>query len=131
MAGPPVNGPSFGLPVGELRSNETVLRHWPAPKGRLLLTNQRCLILSHPHPLHRNLEWEVDLESVTSLEVVAAPSVADPAFAVMVNEVAIYTGEPNVCAEIQSSIDNARTDRSIAVYGRLVPYSPPPTPDAD
>jgi hypothetical protein len=139
-----------------LRANEVILRKWFAPGGRGILTNLRCILLGHPHPVHRRMHWSVDLENVKSLRVeevtgrrgevtVIVPEgggsldddEVDPIFGVVVNELAVYVGEPDPCSSLQTRIDDARTQRCISVYGQLVPFQPGPpkhpgnAPDAE
>jgi hypothetical protein len=132
---PPEVGP------GILLSGEVVAHHWSAPQGRGLLTNLRCLLLGHPHPLHRSLRWSVDLERVNSLSVepirgLGGTHVAfrgfyggtlttgsiDPTFGVLVNDVAVYIGDAAACGDLQRWLDDARTSRCLALFGRLLPY---------
>ncbi len=134
-----------GLPPGEQRPGEKVLDHWPAPGGRGLLTNLRCLLLGHPHPVHRPVLWTTDLESVRSLSVATVPgepglridargtfgggSIStgdiDPTFVVLTDETMVFVGYPDACGQIQQRIDAARTDRCVALFGRVVPYDGP------
>ena len=139
-------GPFEGLPPNTIRPGESVLHHWSAPQGRLLLTNLRCLLLSHPHPLHREVEWETDLERIRSLEVTEVDaggmpdSIArqtltgvnrggggplDAQLRVEVNGLPVYAGNASSCGEVQTRIDDARTARCMALYGRIVPYGEP------
>lgn len=146
------DGPSSASPHGlapdVARPGETVLRHWPAPGGRGLLTNRRCLLLGHPHPVHRPLVWSQELEAVRSLsvgEVSGLPSgtlvisgsfggggVAyggvDRTFAVLVDEVPVFVGYPNDCEDVQRWIDDARTSRCLELFGRVVPFRGPSIP---
>lgn len=137
LEAPPELGP------GILRPGEVVLHHWGVPGGRGVLTDQRCLFLSHPHPVHRSLRWSVDLEKIWALSVeglggvpmhtrgsgagTASDGMLDPTFGVLVNEVPVYHGGPNPCADLQRRIDDARTARCQTLYGRLLPYHPGPT----
>jgi len=138
--------PLHGLPPTAVRPGEIVLHHWGAPDGRGLVTSQRCLLLTHPRPLHRAIVWERDLEKVEHLEVVAlhddpevvafvqatlagANKVGDPTvgvinceYKVTVDETSVYVGDADRCATIQTWVDDARTQRSMALFGRLVPY---------
>lgn len=59
----------LGLDRDTLRPGEQVTLHWSAPEGRGLLTNLRCLLLGHPHPIRRPLRWSVDLEQINALSV--------------------------------------------------------------
>jgi hypothetical protein len=127
----------------ELRAGESELHGWSAPGGHGLLTNQRCLLLSHPHPIHRVVRWSVDLENISALSVqpvrglpdrqiavtgtfgggvISTPSI-DPAFSVLVNENEVFIGDPTECADLQQRIDEARTSRCVAICGRLLPYN--------
>ncbi|HTT15794.1 MAG TPA: hypothetical protein VMH49_00320 [Thermoplasmata archaeon] len=130
MHGPEPTGPHFGLPPDEIRPDEVVLHHWPAPEGRGVLTNIRCVLLSHPQPIHREVEWSVDLEKVVGLAVEELPQQfpgVTPDYGVLVNETVVYAGGPNLCAEIQQKIDDARVTRCLATVGRLLPYNGPKT----
>lgn len=143
--------PAPGLPSGTARPGEQVLDHWPAPRGRGLLTTHRCLLLSHPHPLHRDVLWEVDLEAIRGIVVVeddegevsdqfARVSLAgglqfgditgvgplDPRFKVQVNNVVVYIGDPGPGGKIQAAIDGARASRCVALFGIVKPYGAPP-----
>lgn len=113
-----------------------------------MLTNFRCLLLGHPHPVHRDVLWTMDLESVRSLSVATVAggpglridargtfgggSVTtgdiDPTFAVLVDEKMVFVGYPHACGEIQQRIDEARTNRCVALFGRVVPYDGPELP---
>lgn len=46
----------------------------------------------------------------------------DPTYSVAVNEVEVFVGEPRECERIQQWIDDARTMRCVALYGRLLPF---------
>jgi hypothetical protein len=117
-----------------------------------MLTSQRCLLLGHPKPLHRDLLWEVELEAVHKLEVVedaeggvsdrfARDTLAgglkipgaghgdltsgqplDPRLMVQLNDVTIYVGSADRCGEIQAAIDEARGRRCITLFGHIKPY---------
>jgi hypothetical protein len=136
---PATLGPMILLP------DESILQEWLAPGGRGLLTNLRCVLLGHPHPLHRRMHWTIELEKVKSLEVeevtarlgkvtVLEPKAEgfgtreelDPVFGVMVNGIVVYVGEPAGCSSLQARVDDARTRRCISVYGRLIPFQPGP-----
>lgn len=117
------------LPEGTLRSGESALHHWPAPSGVAVLTNLRILLASHPHPLHRQVVWERDLERIGSFAVQKTPEefamqMAVPFrwgfqpgttgvslapmpeyFAVVVDERVVYLGHPDHCENIQKWID--------------------------
>jgi hypothetical protein len=136
-----------------IRPGETVLHRWSSPGGRGLLTNLRCLLLGHPHPIHRFVRWTIDLQDITSLSVevvdsvsgytgpgasfgggerVVVPGSIDSVdHAVLVNQIPVYVGEPRPCANIQAWVDGARTARCVALFGRLLPFRPPPTPLED
>lgn len=58
-----------GLSSRDLETGEGVLHHWSAPRGLGVVTNRRVLLLGHPAPLHRHVEWCQDLESVKVIEV--------------------------------------------------------------
>jgi hypothetical protein len=137
-----------GVASGVLRPGEVVSHRWSAPGGLGLLTDRRCLLLSHPHPVHRSVRWAVDLERVNGLAVepVRGPTgsrvsvrgsvgggfvtsgAVDPTFCVLVNRTIVFVGNPDPCADLQRRIDDARTSRCMARYGRLLPYRPgPPT----
>jgi hypothetical protein len=125
-----------------LRAGESELYGWSAPGGRGLLTSQRCVLLGHPHPIHRVVRWSVDLEGISSLSVqrvrglpgrrvsmrgsfgagVISTGSMDPTFGVLVNESRVFVGNPNECEDLQRRIDEARTARCIAARGRLLPY---------
>lgn len=125
MEGAP--GQDHGLSPRALRPDEVVTYHWTAPGGQGVLTNLRCLLLSHPHPVHRSVTWVVDLERVSELMVDQRWGLG-VTFAVLVNKRVVYVGDPNPCAELQRRIDDARTARCMSVFGRLLPYEPgPPT----
>ncbi len=136
-----------GLPKTSVRPGEVVRQHWSSPGGRGLVTNQRCILLSHPSPIHREMVWERNLEKIEHLEVVSL--VDDPevvafverslagcskfghdsgmgvvkcGFKVTVDDVSVYGGEADTCANVQRWIDDARTQRSIELFGRLIPY---------
>jgi hypothetical protein len=130
-----------------LRSGEQILHHWTSPGGEGVLTNLRCLLLGHPHPLHRFVHLSIDLDQITELSVEVARGISflgdtsrmvfgggetegggfDPSHAVLVNEIPVYIGYPNVCANVQAWVDSARTAACLALHGRLLPYTPPPT----
>lgn len=141
-------GAESGLPPVTRRPTEIVLQHWPAPGGRGLLTSERCLLLGHPHPLHREIEWELDLDKIGRLEVVALaddPEVVafvqrtlaggsktgDPTagvinceYKIVVDETTVHVGDAAKCGSIQGWIDDARARRCMALYGRVLPYRP-------
>lgn len=157
MSAAPHPGADLEVEPGVLLPGEAILQHWPAPRGRGALTNLRLLLMTHPHPIHRSLQWDVGLEKIEALEVeplvsrrhpesgIAGPSSDgsvrvdgfDPWYGVEVNGRAVYVGGPNRCADLQQRIDDARTSRCMAVYGRLLPYhradyslgNPPPAED--
>ncbi len=128
----------------QLADGETELRHWAAPGGRGVLTNLRCVVLSHPRPLHRRIRWSVPLQEVSRLEVLPlsggyGPSMTfhgsygggrfsgdgvDPTFCVLVDRTIVYIGDANPCGALQQAIDEARTSRCEAVFGHLVPFRP-------
>ena len=138
-------GPLHGLPTAAVRVGESVLHHWGAPEGRGIVTSQRCLLLGHPRPLHREIVWERDLEKIEQLEVVALsddPEVVafvqqslaggakrgDPTagvinceYKIVVDGVSMYVGNAAKCGEIQAWVDDARTQRSMALFGRILP----------
>ncbi len=107
-----------------------------------MLTDLRCLLLSHPHPVHRRVLWAVNLEAVRSLNVVNVPGLrgtntgmqtsfgggristgtVDPTFSVQVDHVDVFIGDPDPCGELQQQIDDARSSRCVAVFGRVVPF---------
>ena len=125
---PETNGAHFGLPPDELLQGEVVLHHWPAPHGRGLLTNLRCVLLSHPEPIHREVRWALDLEKVKGLVVELLPQQhpgVDPDYGVLVNETVVYAGFPVHCEVIQKQIDDARAARCMALVGRIIPFDGP------
>lgn len=151
MAGRGQHEPYFGLQPQDLQPNEVVLHHWSSRDGRLLLTNQRLLLLGHPAPVHRKVLSSQALEDVKSLEVVdAAPQYVDqfrmdnryvgkggtwsplggivyqkrlaPDCYVKVNGAIVYKGFPITCEDIQKRVDAAREKRMMATLGRSVPY---------
>jgi hypothetical protein len=100
------------------------------------LTDRRCLLLGHPHPLHREVEWSTLLDEVQSIEVqelaairgimntaislpngVWGPTIAIPgdwvpgSFVVRVDAVAVFNGTPLQCEEVQRWIGAARAQR--------------------
>jgi hypothetical protein len=103
-------------------------------------------MLGHPRPLRREIVWERDLEKIERLEVVALsddPEVVafvqqslaggarygDPTagvinceYKVSVDETTLYVGDAAKCGDIQAWVDDARTQRTMALYGRLLPY---------
>lgn len=135
-----------GLLPGTLRPSEVITHCWAAPGGRGLLTNLRCVLLGHPLPIRRSVRWSVNLEAVNQLlvdRVRGVPSAAfllrgafgggrvsvggaDQTLCVMVNKTIVYVGDPDPCADLQRRIDDARTARCLALYGRLVPFEPGP-----
>ena len=108
-------------------------------------TNVRCLLLTHLHPIHRALEWNQNLEEVRSLSVtpVRGPDVGgitarglygaasigdvriDPTYRVLVDHMTVYVGTPDACADLQRRIDDARTARRMAAFGRVIPFDGP------
>ncbi len=48
----------------------------------------------------------------------------DLTLGVWVNETTVYIGKPEACQDLQQRIDDARTARCMALYGRLLPYQP-------
>ena len=132
-----------------LSPDETVLRRWSGRGGSGILTDRRILVFGPRRPIRREILMSQTLEGVTSLSVeprrgegvrvsfrstmgggTVASAGEGRVFGVYVNEVPVYAGDPNPCAELQRMIDDARTARCLAVYGRLVPYAPPATEDA-
>jgi hypothetical protein len=122
-----------GLDPQELAPGEVVLHHWSAPDGIGILTNRRCLLLRHPHPIHRSIEWSASLADVESIEVqqltsvrgimkttvsmpqgITGPTIAIPGdmvpagFAVRVDGVDVFHGTPFQCEEVQRWIGGAR-----------------------
>jgi len=138
----PRGSPLYGLPPAALGPQESVLRHWTAPEGRALLTNHRLVMLSRPRPLRRRVEWTLDLEGVRSLGVakvrglvrtrvsmrggigggVIGPGRIDPTYSVVVNGTDVFIGDPQACQEVQAWIDDARTARCVARFGRMIPF---------
>ena len=130
---------------------EEILHRWLSPGGRGLLTNFRCLLLGHPHPLHRSIRWTINLEGITSLSVEVARGFAllgEPTHAALgggeassmgistdhaveVDGVPVYLGNPTTCADIQQWIDDARTARCLALFGRLLPFGPREAPTSE
>lgn len=146
-ASPPVSG--YGLEDRALRPGEAVLHRWVAPRGQGVLTNYRFVLLGRPAPFRRKPEWSRGLEEINSLAVervqglparrvrvrggfaggVIGPVRIDATFSVNVDHVPVYIGDPNRCGEIQQWIDDARTSRCVALYGRALPFgaaAPPP-----
>lgn len=135
-----------GIEPNVLHPDEVVAHHWPAAAARGVLTNQRLLLLTHPQPIHRSVRWSVGLEAIEALEVEAVAGSGgrtglgrgasggarvsvdgvDPTFGVNVNQITVYIGDPDPCADLQRWIDEARATRCLALYGRLLPYRPGP-----
>lgn len=148
MEGEEPVGPLYGLPPDAVRPNEVVHHHWAAPGGRGFLTNERGVLLSHPHLVHRAILWERDLEKVESLEVVAladnpevvefvnrtlaggakwgspTAGVVNCEFKLLGDEVPVHEGGADKCESIQAWIEEARTARCLVVFGPLTPYRP-------
>jgi hypothetical protein len=144
-----VSTAQLGVPGEVGKPNERVLYRWPAPHGRGLLTDQRCLLLGHPHPLRRDAEWEQELENIRHLiarelrdarahdhhlcdTIEGGPTMAggsgdysvDVQYELVVDDVTVFVGTPFGCEELQRRIDAARAERCLAVYGRVLPYGP-------
>jgi len=141
-----------GVPEGALRPGELVLRWWSAPHGRGILSNFRFLLLSHPHPLHREVVWERNLETIQSLEVseneagtvstafvqntlypqsgrtrydpTDSTAVFDPRYVLLLDGITVLVGSPDGLGEIQAAIDAARERRCMDLFGRVLPYRP-------
>jgi hypothetical protein len=139
----PVDHISWPLPdlaPGALLPGETILHHWPAPGGMGILTQERCLLASHPHPEHRLIVWGEGLEDVRSFGVFKGPDAwmpelfghgfsigggvavggvgwgkLDDYYHVMVDDVRVFVGYINHCEMIQGWIDEARTARMDAL----------------
>ena len=56
------------------------------------------------------------------------PVKIDPTYSVEVDQIPVFMGFPNDCERIQRWIDEARTSRCVALYGRALPYGPPEPP---
>ncbi len=52
----------------------------------------------------------------------SANEVINCEYRVMINGIPLYHGTADECSKIQSWVDAARTARSMALFGRLVPY---------
>jgi hypothetical protein len=132
--------PSEGRPIGlaprELRDGEAVLHHWSSPHGLGVLTNQRCVLLGHPHPVRRDVQWSVALDAVGVVEVgqlaetphldysggpgmrgvgsatgvVRGASLAG-SFVLRVDGVHVAQGTSEECAKVQRWIGEARSAR--------------------
>ena len=130
--------PLVDLAPGTLRPDETVVHHWPAPSGMGMLTQYRLLLTSHPHPTHRLVLWEKDLEAIGSFAVqptpetfvgsVFGPKTSQPAqavgvsqvpldsyFAVVVDDRVVFVGYVNHCTDIQGWIDELWCARRVAL----------------
>ena len=57
-----------------------------------------------------------------------SPVTVDATYGVMVDQIPVYIGPPDACADLQKRIGDARTSRCVAVYGRAVPYHQPAPP---
>jgi hypothetical protein len=127
---------AHGLDPRELGEGEVIVHHWSAPGGVGILTDRRCMLLGHPEPLHRAVEWSTMLDEVESIEVqeleplrgimnttvalpqgVWGPTLAIPgdevpgSFVVRVDGVLVFNGTPRHCEEVQGWIDAARAQR--------------------
>lgn len=100
------------------------------------------MVLGHPSPIHRQIQWSCDLEKISSLRVVKLPGrggvwvgarslrlggavstgTMGPEYCVLVDSTTVYLGRPQPCEEIQRQIDDARNSRMMVVMGRLQPY---------
>lgn len=69
MPGDEINWPLVELAAGELRTDETVIHHWPAPAGMAVLTQERCGVAGHPRPVHRQVLWSENFAEVQFFEV--------------------------------------------------------------
>lgn len=131
--------PPHGLDPQELAPEEVVLHHWSGPRGIGLLTRDRVLLLGHPHPIHRSIEWSARLVSIGSVEVVQlgsgpggpiASSLGgttlrqDPvpgAYSLRLDGVEVLRGVPRDCERVRGWITEARRgsmDRSRGAAGR-------------
>lgn len=133
-----------GLRADDLRSGEQVRHHWTTHGGVGILTNFRLFLLGHPHPLHRPVLWEVELETLTDLDVIQAqfPQAYHPVnrvvgwtpqgqahmaeavdygdlFLVRCNQTTVFAGYPDRAARIQRWIDESRVARMMEVLGRV------------
>ncbi|HEV2520019.1 MAG TPA: hypothetical protein VGX00_05290 [Thermoplasmata archaeon] len=129
----------LGLKESSLLPGESVLRHWNSPHGIGVLTESRLLLLGHRGPIHREVEWVVDLRRIDSIEVVQLEEVRQygygshatylgggkdggmyylgalpGSFDVRVDGVTVFRGTPAASEEIQLWIDGAKTDLSRA-----------------
>ena len=136
-----VDWPLVELAPGELRPTEMVMRPWPSPGGMGILTRERCLIVGHPHPVHRWILWSEDLEMIESFGVSKSPVASVPEFSgrgfsmgggvmlghvgggrlddyfrVEVDSVPVFVGYIDHCEMIQRWIDEARTARLQATH---------------
>jgi hypothetical protein len=121
--------PLVDLAPGTLRSDEEVLHHWPAPSGMGILTQYRILLATHPHPTHRLVLWEKNLEAIgsfavqpssgsvfgtvsasqaplTSATYASGHGLLDDYFAVVVDDRVVFVGYVDRCNDIQQWIDD-------------------------
>jgi len=54
-----------------------------------------------------------------------SPGTVDATYGVMVDQIPVYIGPPDDCADLQKRIGDARTSRCVAVFGRVLPYHQP------
>lgn len=128
-----------GLPAELLLAGEQVLRRWTAPGGLGLLTNLRCLLLGHPHPIHRSVRWAVLLNQIQTVSVEFVPGLEfqglmvrpgtrtwsggggakttqevgiPPGFQLLVDGTVLFEGSWDRCTEIERRIEEARGSRS-------------------
>ncbi len=91
--------------------------------------------------------WELDLVKISTLEVVAladdpevvafaqrslaggskfaadsTSGVVNSEFKITVNGTSLYQGSADKCGKIQAWVDDARTARTLALFGRELPY---------
>lgn len=122
----------LGLPEGALLPGEVVLRDWNAPHGKGVLTAGRLILFDHRGPVHREVEWAVDLRQIDSIEVIQLDGLPQYGYVglatyggmreggryyrgtlpgsydVRVDGVTVYRGTPGASEEIQGWIDAAK-----------------------
>ena len=143
MEGAPGRVPHLGLKEGSLLPGESVLRHWNSPHGIGVLTESRLLLLGHRGPIHREVEWVVDLSGIDSIEVVQLEEVRQYGYGshatylgggkdggmyylgalpgsydVRVDGVTVFRGTPAASEEIQRWIDGTKADLSKSTSSR-------------
>jgi hypothetical protein len=145
MRSDPEGTSGFGLDPSALEPGEIVLQRWSAPGGHGLLTSRRCLLLGHPHPFRRSVEWSEALEEVLVIETeqdAASPGMAglsgeggsyptrplSGSFRLTVDNVSVYVGLPQECEKIQAWIEEARTARLAELGNRVLARGPSEAP---